>query len=321
MLLLLLLACLPKYEPGVAWGPHHEPLPPALTEVFANQSHDVVFDEAVARRKAGDTRGAIERLAWLERQQPGDFAVLYQLGLAYEGAADFESALTVYDRMAADDPDGTYVLDWGFRRAMCLEELDRYEEALAEYRSLPKTTDPRKAAVLELATQIAALRTGRGSLGAVERAIAAAAELEDTQWMQAKGHIAIAVKLLESAEDLDFDVGQRKQVRHLRQRAALIVEAEGNIATTVRLEQVEWILRGMLVLGDAYAAMAEDLLRSRPPRGVDPDAYQEALQETARVIRAKAYTAYDQGLIVAGKFSVESRVTEALAARRDSLDL
>ncbi len=320
-MLLLLLACLPKYEPGVAWAPHHEPLAPALTEVFANQTHDVVFDEAVARRKAGDTRGAIERLAWLERQRAGDFAVLYQLGMAYEGAADFEAALMVYDRMAQDDPDRTYVLDWGFRRAMCLEELGRYEEALAEYRSLPKSSDPRKAAVLELATAIAELRSGRGSPGTVERSIAAAAEQEDTEWIQAKGHIAIAVTLLESAEDLSFDQRQGRQVRHLRQRAALIVEAEGHIAATVRLEQVEWILRGMLALGDAYAAMADDLLLSRPPRGVDANAYQQALQEKSRVIRAKAYTAYDQGLIVAGKFSVDSWVTRALAERRDSLVL
>lgn len=317
-MLLTLLACLAHHQPQVTWASHHEALPPALVEVFATQDHDAVFEEAVARRKSGDTEGAIQRLAWLERQNPGDFAVLYQLGLAYEARGDFEAALTVYDRMAGDDPQGSYALDWGFRRALCLEELGQYEEALAEYRALPVPADGQKAATLALATEVAALEAGRGSIRSVEKAIDRASH---DPWMCAKAHVAIATHLLDESKGLEFDVGQRRQVKHLKARAGLIVDAESHIAAAVRLEQVEWILRGMLALGDAYADLADDLEGSRPPRGADPSTYGAALEQKSQVIRAKAYTAYDQGLVVAGRFAVQGELPETLKSRRDGLDL
>jgi tetratricopeptide (TPR) repeat protein len=321
MHLSLLLACLSHYEPGVAWAPHHEPLPPALVDVFQNQDLDAMMEEAVARSRSGDHEGAIQRLVWLERQSPGDFAVLYQLGMAYEGAGRLEHAVSVYDRMEEADTDQQWVLDWGFRRALCLEELGRFEEAIGEYRALPTPAAAEDAALLDLALAVAEFRGDRGSAKAVRKSISRAALQPDTEWMRAKAHVTLAEAYLVEAADYTFDVGDRKQAKNLKARAHLILAAEDAIAHAVRLEQVEWILKGLLALGDGYSLLAADLLQSRVPAKVDAELYREALEKQAQIILAKAYTAYDQGIVVAGKFAVTTPLTEQLAASRDALDI
>ena len=139
--------------------------------------------------------------------------------------------------------------------------------------------------------------------------------------MRAKAHVTLAEAYLVEAADYTFDVGDRKQAKNLKARAHLILAAEDAIAHAVRLEQVEWILKGLLALGDGYSLLAADLLQSRVPAKVDAELYREALEKQAQIILAKAYTAYDQGIVVAGKFAVTTPLTEQLAASRDALDI
>lgn len=321
MTLLTLLACLAKYEPGVAWAPHHEPLPPALSDVFANQNPDDVFKEAVARHQSGDPEGAIQRLVWLNRQHPGDMAVLFQLGLAYELASRFEDAVSVYDHMQDLDSDGQWVLDWGYRRATCLQDLGRHDEALSELRALPRPAQPGALAEVELSEAIAAFQAGRGSEKHLVQAIEAATPYDATSWTRGRAHIAIVDAKMREAATYTFDERDKKQARHLKKRATLLLDADPHVAAALRLEQVHWAMTGLLLLGDGYAQLAEDLRNSRPPRGVDPEVFYELLDERALVLEAKAHNAYDQGASLAGRFLVDTPLTEVLLARRDALQL
>ena len=318
----LLLACIktgPVYDNAA-----HLPSP-ALAGIFSHQDPEAIFDEAVARRADGDFEGAVHRLSWLIDNGHGSDAVVYQLGVAYELAGDYDTAISVYERLMLD-PDN--VLDAGFRRALCLESLDRWDEALRQYRRLPQTEgfDRHDRLTLDLAMGAAELTAGneRKGLRLVEEALAASEGVDDVTWIQGKARYALIDRTLDDAADLELTGSDKRIAKRLGERAAALGEAETHILAIIEHQEPEWILASLMRLGDAYLELHEDFLAVPPPDDVSAEvraAYVEAWNDKAKVLEVKAFTAYDTALETAGKLRVDNRTTEALRERRDSIQL
>lgn len=325
MLLMLALACL-HTPPATALDVQHLQPPPSLGEVFANQDPDVVFREAVDRRMDGDIEGAIERLAWLRAQGDLRPGVLYQLGVAHEFAGDFSTALRAYDTLIAEDLSGEYHDDAGFRRAICLEALGEWEQALAQYKSIPtRQLSGTDLWTVELARGVAELRVGKRSKGErrIRRALQDSAGSEIT-WMQAKALYTLQDARLLERDQSPLDGSPRQQGKHIVERAVQISDAEAILTQIVYLKEPEWILKGLLSLGDAYLALQQELVVAPPPKDFDEQQralYQSGLDEKGTILLRKAWEAYDQGLVVAGTYGVDDAVVAELQERRDGLGL
>ncbi|MFT5586029.1 MAG: tetratricopeptide (TPR) repeat protein [Cognaticolwellia sp.] len=325
MLLMLALACL--HTPAATAFDVQPLLPsPALGRVFASQDPDAVFDEAVDRRMDGDVHGAIERLAWLRAQGDRRPGVLYQLGVAYEFAGDHRTALQAYETLISEDLSGEYHDDAGFRRGICLEELGRWEEALDQYRAIPtRDLSGSDLWTMQLAQGIAEVRNGRQRQGG-RRIAKALVDSQDSEitWMRAKALFTLQDMRLLERDQSPLEGSSKRQAKHLRDRAAQIADAEAMLVQIVYLGEPEWILRGLLALGDAYSALHQEFVTAPPPAHFDAEQralYQSNLDEHGQVLRRKAWEAYDQGLVVAGTYGVESPVVRELAERQAALGL
>ncbi len=325
MLLILALACLHTPPASAFDAQAHQP-PPALGAVFASQDPDVVFQEAVDRRMDGDHQGAIERLAWLRAQGDRRPGVLYQLGVAYELAGDFETALSLYDLLIGEDLSGEYHDDAGFRRGICLEELGEWELALAQYKAVPTgELQGSDLWTINLARGIAEVRVGKQAKG--QRRILnalALSEGSEITWMQAKALYTLQDARLLERDQSPLEGSSRRQAKHLQERAVQISDAEAMLAQVVRLEEPEWILKGLLSLGDAYLALQEELVIAPAPRKLDEQQvamYRSMLQDKGSILLRKAWEAYDQGLVVAGTYGVEGPVVAELAEKQAGLGL
>lgn len=322
MLTVLLLACI---KAGPAYD-HTAHLPTdALAGVFANQDTKTVFDEAVSRRLDGDYEGAIDRLAWLVESGHGDPPTLYQLGIAHELDGDHRTAIAVYERLM-QDPAGT--LDGGFRRALCLEALGDWDAALRQYRRLPQAEgfDRHDRLTLDLALGVAELYAGKERRGRalIEDALAASEGVDEVTWVQAKARYALADQALDEARDLKLDGREARVARNLAARAAALEQAQSEIAAVIALGEPEWILEGMLRLGDGFLELRDDMLAVPPPHDFDEETtalYLKVLEERTQVLLVKGFQAYDGGLDVAGRFRVQNETTATLRERRDSIQL
>lgn len=326
-MLLMLFACAtvslgPLYVPS-----EHSP-PPAFEGVFSAQTLDALFTEAVARREAGDYEGAIYRLVWLREHGDTSPAVLYQLGIAYELSEDLATAVTVYDLMLSEGSAKEYPLDAGFRRALCLEELGRYEEAYRQYKALPtnQAFDRHDRYTLDIAVGIAALRSGHEREGRelLETSLMATDGTDEITWMRAKGYIALADWSLDEAAKLPLYGSTRRITKNLNARAEAITASQEAIVKVIALEEPDWILHGLMSLGDAYATLYDDLISAPPPRKLDADevqVYNEQVRARSAVLLRKAWESYDQGMVVAGKLAIENGTTRELQAKRDAIPL
>ncbi len=329
MFLALLVGCaahtfVPPYDPGV-----HGPSV-ALSELYSDTPRDELFQQAIVQRQTGDMEGAIQRLVWMELGGDTDPKVLYQLALAYEGAEDHTTALSVYDRLLARSVDVEVQRDAGFRRALCLVELGWHMAAVEQLQTLPggNLFEPHDRYTYDLGLGVALLRAGKRDKGIalINTTLEATAGSDLVPWMRSMGWHALAVDALGRAAAKRLDMRRyRRAGKNLTARAALIAEAEQYLVEMVKLTQPDWIMKGMRDLGDAYVAVHEQLNASPPPRRLNDDAdemYQEIMAERSHMLLGKAWKAYDQGLDIAGRFGmIDTRRAQELRERRDAITL
>jgi tetratricopeptide (TPR) repeat protein len=327
--LIALLACahLPPsapLEPVVITGSA------ASADVSGLTNREIV-ERAIERRLRGDTEGAIARLNLVLEQTPPSpetADALYQLGLCHEREERFAEALASYDRLVTEWPEAAAAKDGWFRRALCLEYLDRHREAR---RSLARIEaaggfDLHDRLTLDLQRSISMVRSGRlrQGLRLMDSAMAAAEGTDMVTYLRAKAHTTRARVLLEDAGSQGMSGSQRRQERALKERAALLAAAEQQVAAAAYLQEPEWILEGLLLLGQAYQALHQDLLSSSPPRGLSQEGvelYREELTERSRVLLVKAWNHFDTGVAKAGEWRYVGRPLPELIAARDAIDL
>ncbi len=330
-LLTLLLACahvrVPEVDPAALLAPSLGTVPAYPGYV----SEAALLEEAAARRLRGDLVGARGILALvLARGGPVPLgpALLYQLGLCLEAEGDPVHALAVYDHLVRAFPEAPESRDGWFRRALCLEDLGRHRAAV---RSLDRIStaeglDPHDRYTLDLQRGISLLRSGRRRAGLrlIDEALDATSGTDEVTWLRAKAHVVRARVRLEEAAGIRFTGPDRRQARRLEARAVRIRQAEAEVTAATALEEPEWILEGLLLLGRAYEDLRSDLLEAEPPRGFSDEGvarWRAELDARTRILGTKAWRHYDEGVALAGRVGWVGRPLEALRAARAAIRL
>ena len=326
-LLFLLTGC--SLRLGVPYAPAAHAPPAAIATTFDAADPTALFDDAITRRDSGDVEGAIQRLVHLRLSGDTSAAVLYHLGVAYESREDFEAALSVYDLLLSEDQDPGTQRDAGFRRAQVLEALDRHEDALRQLRAIkppPGGFAEKDQHTYDIQLGIAELRAGSGRRG--ERRVRDGLEAlggTDATYIQAKGWYGLIEHDLAEVADLRLDGRERKVQKNVEARGLALLDSESVLGEAIiPLGEPEWILAGVMLAGDGYAALGRDILAAPAPSKLTAEQqgiYEATVREKAAVIYRKAWTRYDTGLMYAGELGLENRYTAALAQRRDGLNL
>jgi tetratricopeptide (TPR) repeat protein len=326
-MLLLLTAC--ALHTGPLFDPEANAPPAALAETFAARDPGAVFDDALERRDQGDLEGATQRLVWLRQAGDTSPAVLYQLGVTYELAEDFEAALSVYDLLLSEVTDPGDRRDTAFRRAQVLESLGRFEDSLRQLKRLetpPEGFDFADRQTYDIQLGVAYLKADKPRRGRdlVEGGVIALSGSEHT-YIQGKGLFALLDYELDATAALPLDGSDRKARKNVERRGLALLDAEQRLSEEIiPLAEPEWILAGCLAIGDAYVALGRDLFAAPTPKKLTAEQaaiYEGAVREKAAVLVRKAWTRYDSGLTYASRLGLDNRYTRTLMERRDNLDL
>lgn len=281
------------------------------------------IEDAIEVRQSGDLAGARNLLVALEplvtEQERGWY--FYQRGICEELDGHPDLAEGLY-RQAIDE--GGVGLDARFRLSLVLEEQGRGREALAEIAGLDRIRglDEDDEITIALLRGIAEVESGRIRMGVsrIERALARIDEGHG--YMQAKARFALVQVILSEARKLSLDGPERRVVRRLKRRAVAIKDAEAQVVALTALGEPEWILAGLLALGDGYAALADAVAATPPPRKLTPEAaaiYRVEVGKKAENARTRAWHVWDQGVSLALRLEYESPRVAVLRARRDSV--
>ena len=319
----------------------HNPAPLVLEPVVITGSQELldvvgmsnteIIAAAAERRLRGDTEGAMARLQLVIEQQPPpqeQADALYQLGLCHEREERFAEALAAYDRLVKTWPDAVVAQDGWFRRALCLEYLDRHREARRslERVSTAEGLELHDRLTLDLQRGITQIRSGRlrAGLKLIERAMVAAEGSDGVTYLRGKAHVTRARVMLDEAATHELTGSQHKQQRALERRAGLLAAAEQEVAAAAYLGEPEWILEGLLLLGDGYLDLYSALMRSAPPRSLSEEAvlvYREEVAQRSQILLIKAWNHYDAGVSKAGEWRYIGRPLPQLVSARDAIDL
>ena len=316
------------------WGAMEVPAKPAgssaasapvdLRAVWAGMPRQAVLEEAVDRILAYDLDGAAARLRFLEEAGRAPDTT-YRLGYIAELQEDWFEAISLYADVRNDWPEAPDARNATFRMALCFEEVGQPRDSAALIDSLRADGGfgPTDAAAIALQRAITELKSGKVRRG--KRHIAAAlddlAGTEQLRWLQARAHVALAAQALAEAQALPLG-NSRRQLANLQRRAALINVAEAEVTAAAHTEEVDPILRGLLLLGDGYMQLHDALLAVPPPAGLGPDEvpiYTAELAKKARVLESKALRLYDDGVTLAVRTRYEGSLRATLTARRDAL--
>lgn len=282
-----------------------------------------LLDEAVALRRVGafsDAETYLQRAA--ERDEGFSEQVQYQIGVLFEVQERWADAIDVYGTVAQRWPDSATASDARFRSAYCLEELGRHKESTQAVKRLQadgrwSDADTRS---MNLQRGITEIRAGRERKG-IRRILNGLAEGQDDRtWIRAKARLALVRAQVAASSEIVLK-GDKKAARRLKQRAALISAAEKQAIVMFNLGEPEFALEGLLLLGDAYLQLYEDMLSYPPPRSIaaeNHEVYRQAVREKASILKAKAHARYDEGVRVAARTQWVGSVTGRLTAKRNA---
>lgn len=282
------------------------------------------IEDAVEVRQSGDLDGARKLLVALEPlvtdQERGWY--LYQRAVCEELDHHPDLAEGLYRR--AIEEGGDSVLDAHFRLALVLDAQGREKEALAEMVWLDRRPGLPEDDETTIALQrgIVEVRSGKTRVGVrrIERALAGIEE--GHRYMRAKARFALVEVILGEAGKLTLDGPERRVVKRLKRRAVAIKDAEAQVVALTAMEEPEWILAGLLTLGDGYLALADAVATSPAPRKLSPEAaavYRVEVRKKAENARTRAWHVWDQGVALALRLGYESPRVAELRARRDSV--
>jgi tetratricopeptide (TPR) repeat protein len=315
-------------EPAVVEPVAVEPPPPPLTleEQWAQAGPAAVLGDAVERRGMGDFVGADARLAWLQAHHDSP-QVRYHAALSLEFQERYADAIALYSTIPDRWPESSEAPDADFRRALCLEDMGDHRAALRLVKSLQRSGDwnDRDRLTLELEQGVTLLRDDKARRGVrrIQQALDEVGDGDQLSWMRAKAHIALARYLLEEAAEVPM-VQTRRASRNLQSRTGNMSTAERHIIGAAQLGEAEYALEGLMLLGDAYLALHDDLLAAPPPRTLTPaqvQIYSAELNDKVAVLKRKAWRYYDEGVTVAVRTQWQGQIASTLRDRRDGLKL
>lgn len=285
-----------------------------------------LVDEAIRRIKTGDYDGARIVLRQAADRDDVDIdAVVYLEGVSHELGGDASAAIALYDQGLTSFPDSVLTPDRRFRKAEALATLDEPRAALAELRTLdPEALEGADRVKYQIVRAIAEISAGKTSKGLDRMAVAFADPLlGDVSFYEAKGRIAWARVLAEQADAIDLDAPEKKIVGRLTDRVALVRAIEEQVSAAARLQEPEWVLDGLVVLGDAYRDAGFALWTSRRPRELTDEQrriYETELHDRVVTVLTKATQHYQAGIDLAERLGWRSRRVHWLVERKTALE-
>jgi tetratricopeptide (TPR) repeat protein len=280
-----------------------------------------LLEEGVALRRVGAFEDAESMLAQAQALDEGlGDQVAYQLGVLHEVQERWEDAITVYSSVASKWPKSATASDARFRRAYCLEELGRHKEAIVAVKALQSDgrwsdADERTMQLQRGITEIRAGKTRKG----IRRVLRHLDSGTDSRtWIRAKARLALVRAQTEAAAEIVLK-GDKKAARRLKKRAKLIAASEKQAIVMFNLGEPEFALEGLMMLGDAYMRLYNDMLSYPPPRSIsaaDQASYRTAVQQKALILKTKAHARYDEGVRVAARTQWVGSVTQRLKDKR-----
>jgi len=302
-----------------------EPTTGELELVWAAQPADDVLTEARIRIDTRDFAGADARLNLLVRTTDTPIA-WFERARSLELQERCREALDAYDVAGSKAEDVVLQRDITYRSAICLNDLQRHEEARDRMRMLAadKGLDPSVMPVVDLELGIA--EAGMGKRKGSRRITAAISALgpdtnDHTAWARSRARFMVTRLSLNAVADIPLQ-GNKKAARNLVKRAEALKAAEQQVVAIARTGEPEYALAGILALGDAYLDLHDDFLAAPPPRKLDTEQvalYRQQVATKASVLRDKAFLFYDEGVQFAAKVQWHGGVTERLKSRRNAL--
>jgi len=286
------------------------------------------IETAIRLRTEGDLPGATTLLAGVSDLVGPELRnwYEYQRGINEELAWHFAEARTWYERVI--ERGGEHVPDARFRLALVLEDLGETEAAAAQMRELARLKGLDESDVLTLALQggITDIHNGRVRRGtrALTEALAATEGGPTHTWLRAKARYTLARQSLAEADATSLTGSQRRLVRRLKARIALIDAATAEIVRVVNTPgpEPEWILASLLALGESYRRLGDDLAAAPPPASLSAEEqarYHELLRPYVENAYTKAWHYWDEGLAMAGRLGFESPKVQTLKERSNAL--
>lgn len=306
-------------------APEAGPVMAELARAWGAMDAERLLEEAIDRRARGDRQGARERLLVLQGRGEWLPAVRYQLAVTDELEERYEEAARGYREVLTAWPDEPIARDARFRLAVVLEDLGQAREAAAEARRLAREgdLDERDRLALELVRGAAELDAGQARGGRrIERAEARLAGGEELGWARARARLAVARAAVREAARVRI-VNNGKAGARLEARVALLSAAMDEVMAIARLNEPEPALHGLLLLGDAFAALHRDLLASPDPPGLSADQlaiFRTELAKSSEPVRRRARALYDEGVALAVRTGWEGAVAGTLRERRAAMD-
>jgi hypothetical protein len=290
-----------------------------LSDGPAPMSAEQLLDEAWHRIDLRDYEGTrivaeqvIARDAALKPRATAAIAASYE----YDG--DPERALGMYRAILDADPSGDLAPHMHMRIAECLGAVGKYTDALAELAILGDPAkwpylDEKKIRLLGGSWQLASGDRTGGTL-ALGEALAGMGPDEDAYY-QALARAAIAKDLVAQADTYEFGAKEKRTVKALKARTALILQAEDQVVAAIDLKEPEWALEGLLVLGGAYERVGDDLLTVPPSKKLKTpeqrELYATTLKERVQILYVKSARYDEQGIDLATRLLWKShRIAE-----------
>ena len=317
-------------EPTDSDPPPPEAAPPEPTVgelelVWAKQDPEDVLIEARIRIDTRDFAGADARLSLLARTTDAPI-VWFERGRSLELQERCREALAAYELAGQKATELALQRDITYRSAICLNDLQRHDEARTQMRLLAADTtlDPAAVPVVELELGIA--EAGLGKRKGSRRIAAVIEQLgtgstDHAAWARSRARFMLTRLSLDEAADIPLQ-GNKRAARNLLKRAEALKAAEQQVVAIAKTGEPEYALAGILALGDAYLELHDDFLAAPPPRKLDSeqaDLYRQEIASRAAVLRDKAFRFYDEGVQFAARVQWHGGVTERLRSRRDSL--
>jgi tetratricopeptide (TPR) repeat protein len=248
--------------------------------------------------------------------------VAYLRGVSWELEGDPAQAIRLYDEGMAQWPVSPLNRDRAFRKAEALGTLGVPKEGLDWLQRIDaRDLEPLDRQKYELVEGILTVQAGRTRRGLrILRDVLQDLSEEELTFYQAKARATIARVLADQAAQLAFDKGEKKLVKRVQERAALIDGIEKQVTEAAELDEPEWVLEGLLALGGAYQAFGDDLLVHKRPRKLTPEqleVYEEGVLGKVEAMWVKAMRSYDLGLEMATRIGWKSRRVEELEAARE----
>lgn len=303
-----------------------EPPDTDVDELDPLDPEQLMFD--IGRRiRLADYDGARILLDVLADIADADLAeVTYLRGVSWELDRDYPRALALYEQGISQFPDSPRAEDFLFRRAEITGAMGQTREALVLLKPFLKSAHARPEADqvkirLVHATLLADRGRTRRALKRIEQVLGYA-DASHAPFYQAKARAVQCRHLANVSQDLLLSGSEKRIVTRLTERGALLLQMESIVTEIALAKEPEWVLDGLMSLGQGYAQVGRDLLAVEPSKRLVPELRQQlevVLAERAEIVLIKALNHYQEGIELAMRLGWRSRRVGELQQARDAL--